>query len=187
MKYKFVHNGRAWWLMLTTHEDVEAYIKSEWARMRDRVLKDYDYHIEHNLQDHWADGLAEAIDSIMSFEQIPTCKQYFEYYMDAFVGAKFRSWVEHINQGKTIYVNLNGGYNFAQPVLAYEERNECVFPCYSESDIRVKRWPGGKHFYAYVGNIEVTDIRGNDVINKWDDELSAKEAARRLLGSKGKK
>ena len=59
----------------------------------------------------------------------------------------------------------------------FVRKKEPVFPFYHESDIRVSRFPDGRHFYVYVGKAEVRD--GNIV--KWDTYEEAYNAAQQIL------
>lgn len=45
----------------------------------------------------------------------------------------------------------------------------------SESDVKYIKWPGGYHFYAKIGKLDVVDKDGNQ---KWSSAHEAEEAAR---------
>ena len=49
----------------------------------------------------------------------------------------------------------------------------------TENDINIIRWPGGKHYYAKVGNY---DVVVNDV-QKWNTKYEAREAAKTFINS----
>ena len=47
--------------------------------------------------------------------------------------------------------------------------NNLIYPNYKINDIVVKKWtPDSKHYYARIGNIEVSEGEGNNKIIKWD-------------------
>lgn len=46
--------------------------------------------------------------------------------------------------------------------------NEMKFPQYNKSDIRVLQWPGGNHYYAKIGNVDVV-YNGKQKWNTYDD------------------
>lgn len=52
-----------------------------------------------------------------------------------------------------------------------------IFPAFGRSDIRVERFKGGKHWYAYIGDMQV---RNGDTM-KWDTEEEARRAAKELV------
>ena len=63
--------------------------------------------------------------------------------------------------------------------------DEFVFPAQhlaTIDDVRIIQWPGGSHFYAKVGNVDIVDSRGNQ---KWNSEEEArKEAAKYIFLNK---
>lgn len=97
-----------------------------------------------------------------------------------------------------IYVNKLGGYfphtEDIEVIDEFEtEDTRVVFPNYTEKDIRIKQWPGGTHYYAYVGDFQVKfdkdkipySIKRYDVVDgvvsKWNTEEDAKAAAKSFL------
>ena len=84
------------------------------------------------------------------------------------------SQVDALRSGP-IYVNDNGGWcpHLPAPVVAFADRDGFSFPSYGRSDIRVTKFPGGEHYYAHVGAVEVRD---GDVI-KWPTYREAYEHA----------
>jgi len=71
-------------------------------------------------------------------------------------------------------------------VLKTSENNVLVWPSekYTKSDINVFRWPGGKHYYAKVGNVEVISLDGQ---SKWSDVKEAERQASLFLRRINKK
>ena len=86
-----------------------------------------------------------------------------------------------IREGSTLYVNANGGYSMTmgEAVNRYESET-LMWPVFSEKDIRIKKWPGGDHYYAYIGPIQVQE---SDTL-KWDSESDARMAAMRYVNRK---
>lgn len=86
-----------------------------------------------------------------------------------------------LNFGK-IYINKNGGFfPHSKDITVLDEMiindDRMIFPQYSEKDIRIKQWEGGKHYYAYVGDFPV-ELHGE---NKWNTEKRAQEMAEAFL------
>ena len=52
-----------------------------------------------------------------------------------------------------------------------------IFPTFCRSDIRAEQFKGGKHWYAYIGDMQV---RNGDIM-KWDTEEEARRAAEKLV------
>jgi len=74
---------------------------------------------------------------------------------------------------KKLAINKRGGYFSIKPSESpeYEWLSEYKF---TSDDIIVSKWPGGAHFYAKVGNIDVVDTEGNV---KWNARWEARKAA----------
>ena len=84
-----------------------------------------------------------------------------------------------IQDGNVIYQTKSGGYfSGHEYIVVLEEMfidgDNILFPQYTEKDIKTKQWEGGKHWYAYVGDIWVNF----DGKNKFDSEYAAKRAAK---------
>jgi hypothetical protein len=56
--------------------------------------------------------------------------------------------------------------------------NEMIYPTYTEKDINITKWPGGKHYYARIGNMQVMDENGD---TKWNTYERAFEVAKKYL------
>lgn len=90
-----------------------------------------------------------------------------------------------INKSGAIYVNRNGGYHSyssKDKEYAVVKKHEIIFPKFSKKDfskkdIRIRKFPYGNHYYAYIGNQEV---RNGDVV-KWNTYEAAYEQAEKYL------
>jgi len=85
------------------------------------------------------------------------------------------------NTGK-IYINKNGGFfPHSKDITILEEikidNKNLIFPQYTEKDIKVKQWPDGKHWYAYVGDFQVE----YDEEKKWNSKERAYKCAKYFL------
>ena len=80
-----------------------------------------------------------------------------------------------------MYVNeKGGGFPIRDGIEVIESRiKTCLlFPEYSKKDITIKRWEGGVHYYATIGNHTVIDAEGNQ---KWNTPEMAQRAAESFL------
>ena len=75
--------------------------------------------------------------------------------------------------GKKIVINKKGGY-FSIKVSDNPEYTWLSEYKFTSEDIIISKWPGGTHFYAKVGNIDVVDSLGNV---KWSTRWEARKAA----------
>lgn len=55
---------------------------------------------------------------------------------------------------------------------------ELTYPYeYNYDDVRILQWPGGHHWYAKIGSMDIVDKYGNQ---KWSDKSYAIEIAKRF-------
>lgn len=77
----------------------------------------------------------------------------------------------------TLLLRSNGSYSVLTDdleIINTIEKEKMVYPSYSESDIKISQWPGGNHYYAKIGEMEVSDNSGNI---KWNTSKQAYEIA----------
>lgn len=86
-----------------------------------------------------------------------------------------------LDQYGAIYINCVGGYTFGLHYTQFCLRKELVFPNFKESDIRIKQFSGGKHFYAYIGDIQVRGRWDRNEM-KWNSRDEAYNRALELIG-----
>lgn len=85
-----------------------------------------------------------------------------------------------IEEYGAIYLNRVGGHTFMHHTdieYAVIRRKKLTWPDFKRSEIRVKSFEGGEHFYAYIDDVQVKQGRGNDTIMKWDTYDEAYRAA----------
>jgi len=71
--------------------------------------------------------------------------------------------------------------NIERKILKAKNKEILAWPLkenYTESDISITRWPGGRHYYAKIKNIEVADENGD---SKWNTTEEAKRQAKIFL------
>jgi len=84
---------------------------------------------------------------------------------------------------KAILLRENGSYMAVTNSIQINEEKICkemIYPfnSYSKEDIKITKWPGGRHFYAKIGKLDVVDKEGNV---KWWSEEDAQENALKYL------
>lgn len=82
-----------------------------------------------------------------------------------------------IEQHGAVYINKAGGSTFDLEYTQFCRRKEPIFPDFKESDIRIKRFNGGQHWYAYIGDMQ---IRAGDNL-KWNTYEAAEAAAKAVV------
>ena len=82
-------------------------------------------------------------------------------------------------KGYNVYINQRGGWFFgARDYSDWYDSENLVFPDFTEKQIRIEQWGGGKHYYAYVGKLQVKD---GDTI-KWNTYEEAYRQAMTVIG-----
>lgn len=86
--------------------------------------------------------------------------------------------LKDICNGYSLAINTKGGYFPIKPSDQIEIISSNEIKKFTTKDIKISRWPNGKHFYAKVGNIDVVDSGGNV---KWNTHYAAQMAAERFM------
>lgn len=177
-KWQFVHDVRGgWWLRLTSDEDIIRYIKATNDRYDGALCKAVHEPIEKmSLEDRIKAQLSGDKDymflqagMVMAQKCNTTLYGGFERLQTEFGMALHRDIEEN---GET-FVNRVGGKTFSLNYDQFVWRENLVFPNYTVADIRIKQFDGGKHYYAYVGDIQ---LRNGDKL-KWDTHNEAYDFA----------
>ena len=77
----------------------------------------------------------------------------------------------------SLYINPVGGHTSELEYTQFCRRKELLFPDFTEKDIHIRKFPGGVHWYAYIGDIQ---LRHNEK-EKWNTYEAAKEFAYSVL------
>lgn len=76
-----------------------------------------------------------------------------------------------------VLLNDNGSYMYitdSDEIVETVEKEQMIYPHYSKSDIEIKKFENGKHYYAFIGKLEVVDEDGN---KKWNTYEYAEKMA----------
>lgn len=187
MEYLFVYNesSKAWWLKIDSIDKLVDYHERTSDGRYDRALEMY-LHEGHHYEILEKLSLAERIKKMKDKD----FKRLQAAIMQAERGDKnildgFRCLNLEIGMGQmrklkqygAIYINPVGGYNFQLQYTQYCRRKNLIFPNFEESDIRIRQFECGKHYYAYIGDVQVRD--GNQL--KWNTRDEAYKKALELI------
>lgn len=188
--FRFVLRNGGWWLKLSNMEDVANYYtrKNENYKVvsdaTDRLLyKGFETYIQRGETDksnidvteqpaneRMAD-LIELVAKNKSFTAPQAVLDIKKRKMDA--------QIKCINEGYDVYINECDGWNIGKhDYTQWCDREKPIFPNYTEKDIKVESFEGGKHFYLYIGNIQ---FRDGDKL-KWDTYDEAYKFGLKELG-----
>ena len=93
-------------------------------------------------------------------------------------GMVLANQVQDLLDGKKLAINTNGGYFPIKPDDEYTLEIIDEKHLYTAKDIKIKKWLGGVHHYAKIGNIDVIDDNGN---MKWNTNERAHEEALKYI------
>ena len=146
MEYTFVFIEGCWYLKISTLKELMDYVK-----------------ITNN---HWEKVLSNLVNS----------KEFVQGGERHAGPVESSNGLYGSNNGNVIVVNKNGGYFMLdkdkQGVYSqWWKRDRIEFPEFKRKDIRIKKFPLGNHWYAYVGDMQ---IRDGDKI-KWNSYEEAYE------------
>lgn len=189
IEHLFVHDGRQWWLKLTEADQIADYHKKTAGSRYEGAINLYrklrqEGREWHNLFDGME--LQERIKMMESKD--------FKYMQCAIIKAQqvegtifdgFRclnmeigmAQLDNIRQYGAGFINPAGGHTHGVETVQFCRRKQLVFPDFKKEDIRVRKFNGGQHWYAYIGDMQVRD--GDRL--KWNTQEAARAAAEALV------
>ena len=193
MSYTFVlkdkgTNNQGWWLKISNIKDLKDYY---YLIDNEKMLKgvyeasncdefDTTYYRERlrkfgsmPCKPHCTSALSFTIGMHASNNQISAMESatFMQHQ-------KFQMQTDALKQGYNIYINQNGGWHYGKDDYSdWCHQEKLVFPDLKKNQIKIETFPGGKHFYAYIDNIQVRD---GDIV-KWDTYEEAYNYANSLI------
>lgn len=177
MDYVFVFKDDGWWLKINSAEQLFNYhdkTESVWSSEFYNLItsKEYGSGMNHATPIAATIGLYGANRKMTPIEAT----------MD-FRGTVIGNQLDALLKYGEIYINRKGGYHFKYEgdklYTQFIRRKELIFPDFKKDEIRVKQFPGGEHFYAYIDDLEVRD---GDII-KWNTYEEAYNMALSILNN----
>lgn len=187
-KWKFIHNGDAWWLRIEDTEQLMDYIRAtDPTRFGESMIRIGNRHLKGESNDtHNHSGVEYALESLWKLTGVP---------LDVITGkvmiACHDTYWRLLREDGFLNINSVGGCNsFKMDIKATVYRDNLVFPHYTEKDVKIKTWeweekkngvsrPTGYkyHYYAYLGDMQIKD--GDQ--EKWDTYEDALAFAKTFL------
>lgn len=163
-----------WRIVIENAEQLITFTETYQHTIIEEGIKDLfsgDQRISHKSSD-WA----VLIDRLSQITENSYIEQSSKTERDVFIAKMEVIW----RFGK-IYVDENASF-FPHTddiqIMHEVEKDTLVWPHYDSEDIRIVRWPGGKHYYAKIGKLPVVDEKGNE---KWNTEERARAKAEKYL------
>lgn len=175
MKDKGTHN-QGWWLRIQSMEELLDYLELTYPTQSSRIIQNYlNDKSGLDIPHPESESLTQAV--VLYGQQNPGFTIY--QAIAGFNATRVTHLVKNLEEYGTVYINCVGGSTFKYNDIEYAvvRRNNLVWPYYKEEDVRVKKFDGGTHWYAYIGDVQVKQGTGNDTIMKWDTYDEAYQAA----------
>ena len=181
---QLAYNGKpwGWYFEVTSPDQYNAIYERFFAQARANAVWDFfdskEFHYNFNpantqCRDHAHSNLTGYF--IAQCEKAAEAKQPMSPFHMAVQLDQTASHVHlRLLQLGTIYVNYNGGWMTMAKGFTIINRTKCAtFPTWTRDDIKIIQWPGGTHFYAKIGTMDVM-VDGKQ---KWDTRAEALQHA----------
>lgn len=163
--------NQGWWLKINSIEELIEYLKEINPTRFGKVFENFVYGKDYNdFKRHKSDVHAPHMDEAQTTYAcvMYAAKNHLNILqgIEGFEAMVATEQLEKIEKYGAIFINSVGGYHadYDGPhTYDFIRCDKLVFPDFKSSDIRIKQFPGGEHFYAYIGN---TQVRDGDTL-KW--------------------
>lgn len=172
LKDKSTHN-QGWWLKISTAEELEAYYKQTMGAREENILSEYLEKAEDPNARY--SNITQAVIMNAQAKRLNIIEGIRDFRL--MVAAQ---QLESIHKNGAIYINRVGGYHGAyegEPKYDFVHRENLIFPDFKKEDIRIKKFEGGQHYYAYIDDMQVRD---GDTL-KWNTYDEAYRQAEKLI------
>lgn len=145
-----------WWLKLTSDEELISYLAhmdTRWKNTYENFLKDKYY--QTSLITH-GPHIKEAPITFAVWLRGMNRRQSFMSVLTSLMEENAIAMSEHIKHNGYVLVNRKGGWcPTKEQSDDFCHKKELSWPDFSEDDIVISQFPGGTHWYARVGNVNV--------------------------------
>lgn len=177
MKFRFVLKdegtiNQGWWLKVSSVEDYFNY--KDALGFGDHLVQGvYDYVTQTANNNHLSD-MAILLEMYAKNRGISIIEAANILDMES-AYIKF----DLLAKGFNLYFNRVGGWHYGKNEFTqWVDKDELVFPDFKKNEIKIKQFTDGKHFYAYIDNMQVRD---GDTL-KWNTYEEAYNKALQVLG-----
>ena len=168
-------SNQGWWLKISNIDQLAEYYETIVSSRNAKVFENYIYSKDWN----WAHPLHPNKDGSHAphLKETPITEAIVQYASNknisilegilGFQAMVIDRQIREILETGAIYINSHGGYHsyyHGDKEYAFVHRNAIIFPEYTRNEIKISQFPGGEHYYAHIGDLEVRD---GDTI-KWN-------------------
>lgn len=180
-EFTFVFINGGWWLKVSTVAELNDYLvetDSRWENAINNLLNSKEF-------TRYGDEHAGALETSIGFFGVNNGINWLEATI-LFKEQIVNDQLNEIRKGNTVVINKKGGYCVLTPDelsgdnKAYRQwlrKKELIFPNFTRKELKIKKFPLGNHWYAYLGDVQ---LRDKDII-KWNTYEEAYEYAKQFI------
>lgn len=186
LKDRYTTNA-GYWLKITNLDDYFKYMELVNTNRYQKVFENYLYGKEYGgiTNEHGPHMKEAALTNLIVLEASNQNEKNGTNFniLDAisnFSNRVMDTQIELLKSTGALYFNRSGGYHCYDPDSkenGFVRRKELIWPDFKKDEIRIKSFPGGEHFYAYIDDMQVRD---GDTL-KWNTYDEAYKQALSML------
>lgn len=182
-EWLFVYGDGGWWLKITDVEQLTEYHKRIDSKRYGGALlmyKDGKRPENMSLEERIRASMEGSRDFMLMQAAIIQAQNIEGTFLDGIralnmeVGMKE---LKDIREHGAVYINRVGGSTFSVNYTQFCRRKELIFPDFRKEDIRLEQFRGGRHWYAYIGDMQIR----NGTESKWNTKEEARRAAEAII------
>ena len=152
MSYTFIcTENNEWWLKISTVEQLLEY----WNNIFNPKIKEALDGIRKTKEFGRGLNHCDAIQAAIGFMSRGEKISYEEAYKKILFDTRLEQY-KVINEGNQVYVNKKLGWNSDKKVVSqFVHKKEFEFPVMKKENIKIERFPLGKHFYAFIDGVQI--------------------------------
>lgn len=159
-----------WYCLIDTIESLMQFIELR----SNKLCSDYMYIKNKRAKgdrSHLCDNQQIAIETVLTLnenrETLLDDIKYLDKFTQAYIDC-FNDWGSFVVSPNYAFRDIDSTFE----ILEERYNEQFVFPDNKNLEMKITKWPGGKHYYAKIGDIEVVDDDGN---KKWPTYKRAEE------------
>lgn len=190
MSYTFVLKNGGWWLKISSFEDLINYYKNtknstKWWNVVDNYIqgKEFNEYKRKTSLRLTNQHMPHEKEAFLTQAVVLHASNNHQNIMEAiseYCGSIASNQKRDLQECGVIYINRFGGYHgdSSKEKLPFVHREKMIFPDFKENEIRIKQFPKGTHWYAYIDDVQVRD---GDTL-KWNTYEEAYKIAKSYIG-----
>lgn len=184
-EYIFVFKENGWWLKISSINELMNYhdkTDARWSDAFENLIHSKEFSVLNSDRtisrgNEHANTLATAIGFYGSRKRLSPITATAEMRSNI-----IETQINMLLKGYTIYINEKGGWHFTdekkqKDYTEFYRKKDMIFPSFTKDQLRIKQFPMGTHWYAYLGDMQLY----NKDQMKWNTYKEAYDYAQQFL------